>query len=93
MDASRFRQWLRHIYQTQADELSCADCFALLPQYVEREIAGEAVAETMPRMKRLLDQCRNQCRACYEEYEILSDLARLEMEGQLPSADDVGKQA
>lgn len=91
MEQSRLERWIQQVYETKDAEFSCADYFDLIAQYVDREIAGENVAETMPDLKRLLDRCRNQCRACYEEYVVLLDLARLEAAAQMPSSDEQRK--
>ena len=91
MEQSRLERWLQQLYETKDAEFSCADYFDLIAQYVDREIAGENVAETMPDLKLLLDRCRDQCRACYEEYMVLLDLARLEASGHVPSVDESGK--
>ena len=91
MEQSKLERWLQQLSETEDTEFSCADYFDLIAQYVDREIAGENVAETMPDLKRLLDRCRDQCRACYEEYVVLLDLARLEAAGQVPSDDELRK--
>ncbi len=92
MEQSKLERWLRHLDQTEDAEFSCADYFDLIAQYVDREVAGENVAETMPDLKRLLDRCRNQCHACFEEYVVLLDLARQEAAGQVPSVDELQKE-
>lgn len=89
MESSRFARWLRQVYETQEQELPCSELFDQIAHYVDREIAGEAVAQTMPDVKHTLDVCRDQCRACYEVYEALHNLARLEAEGRTPSIDDL----
>ena len=91
MDQSKLDHWIQHLDETEDAEFSCADYFDLIAQYVDREIAGENVAETMPDLKRLLERCRDQCRACYEEYVVLLDLARLEAAGRAPSVDELRK--
>ena len=91
MEQSKLERWMQQLYETDDAEFSCADYFDLIAQYVDREIAGENVAETMPDLKRLLERCRDQCRACYEEYVVLLDLARLEAAGQVPSVDELRK--
>ena len=83
----QFHRWLRQIYQTEEEEISCSECFDLVSQYVDLEIVGEAAREKLPRLKQHLDQCR----VCREEYEVLRDLARLEAEGRAPSADELRK--
>ncbi len=76
---------LRNIWDTEDEEISCTECFDLVPQYVDLQIAGQMADETLPRLRQHLDQCG----ACREEYEALHDLARLEAEGRLPSIDEL----
>lgn len=85
MRSKRFDNWLQRIYQTQADEISCSECFELVSAYVEMEISGVDPAPTMPQVKQHLIQCP----ACHEEYESLRDLRRLEEENGNPSVDDL----
>ena len=85
MNLDRFEKWLRSIYGTQEDEISCTECFDLISRFVEVEIAGQDAAAKMPQVKQHL----NQCRACRDEYESLRDLRRLEEKGELPSVDDL----
>jgi hypothetical protein len=85
MDRHRFTQWLKNIFETRENEISCSECFDLVSHFVELEIAGEDVASRMPEVRHHL----NQCRACREEYETLRDLRRLEENGDMPSMDDL----
>ena len=85
MDRDRFRKWLKNIYKTQEQEISCSECFELVSSFVEMEIAGQDAATNMPQVKQHLEQCR----ACRDEYETLRDLRRLEEKGQMPSTDDL----
>ena len=78
MNHRRFDMWLRNIYETQDEEISCSECFDLVSRYVELETSGGDIAIELPRVKQHL----NQCRACRDEYEILYDLARLDDDGQ-----------
>jgi predicted anti-sigma-YlaC factor YlaD len=79
------RRFLRSIAETDDDEISCAECFDLVSQYVDLEVAGTVSEQTLPRLKQHLQQCG----VCREEYEILRDLVRLEAEGRAPSADNL----
>jgi hypothetical protein len=83
--SDRFERWLQNIYHTQDEEISCSECFDSVSQFVEVELSGEDAVAKMPKVKQHLDQCR----ACREEYEALRDLARLETDDGLPSADDL----
>lgn len=80
-----FDRLLRHIWETEDEEISCTECFDLVPQYVDREIAGHTPDTTLHRLRQHLDQCG----VCREEYETLHDLARLEAEGRLPSIEEL----
>ena len=85
MKSNRFERWVQNIYHTQAEEISCSECFDLVSHFVELESSGEDALAKMPQVKQHLDQCQ----ACRDEYETLRDLQRLENEGGLPSADDL----
>lgn len=80
-----FDDLLRHIWETVDQEISCTECFDLVPQYVDLEIAGQVADKKLPRLRQHL----NQCGVCREEYEALHDLAQLEAEGRLPSTDEL----
>jgi hypothetical protein len=81
----RVERALRLIYDTQAAEIDCTECFERVSDYVDLEIAGEKAAEKMPALRHHLDLCG----VCREEYETLRDLARLEAERRMPSAEDL----
>ena len=85
MEQKRFENWLKNIYETQDEEISCTECFDLVSHYVDLEVSGENAAAKMPQLKQHLDQCR----ACRDEYEILRSLTRWENEGGAPSVDDL----
>jgi hypothetical protein len=85
MNRDRFERWLRNIYETQDEEISCTECFDLVSRFVELEASGQDAAAKMPQVKQHL----NQCPACRDEYETLRDLRRLEDESGMPSSDDL----
>ena len=85
MEQNRFESWLKNIYETQDEEISCTECFDLVSRFVELEVSGENTAGKMPQLKQHLDQCR----ACRDEYEILRSLTRWENEGGAPSVDNL----
>ena len=80
MKPRRFDVWLRYIFETQDEEISCTECFDMVSHFVELETSGGNVATQLPQVKQHLDQCR----ACRDEYEMLRDIALLEEEGQSP---------
>lgn len=85
MERPALRRLLQNIAETDDDEISCAECFDLVSQYVDLEVAGTVSGQTLPRLKQHLQQCG----VCREEHEILRDLVRLEAEGRAPSADNL----
>jgi len=85
MNRERFDVWLRNIYKTQEEEISCTECFDLVSHFVELEISGENAVAKMPLLKQHLDQCG----ACREEYQMLLALARFENEGGAPTLDEL----
>jgi len=87
MDQNQFERWLKNIYETQEEEISCTDCFDLVSRFVELEISGQDAITRMPELKQHLDQCR----ACRDEYGSLRDLRLLEEKGGFASLDDLRK--
>jgi hypothetical protein len=85
MNRDRFERWLRNIYETQDEEISCTECFDRVSRFVELEASGQDAAAKMPQVKQHL----NQCPACRDEYETLRDLRHLEDESGMPSSDDL----
>lgn len=85
MKSDRLESWLRNIYDTQDEEISCTECFDLVSHFVELELSGGEPAVKLPQVIQHLRQCA----ACREEYETLRDLRRLEEEGGAPSLDDL----
>ena len=85
MRRKRFENWLKNIYETQDEEISCTECFDLVSSFVELEASGKNAAARMPKLKQHLGQCQ----ACRDEYEALREVRRLEDEGNLPSLDDL----
>ena len=85
MDRKRFENWLKNIFETGEDEISCTECFELSSRYVELEVAGQDPAAQMPALRQHLDQCR----ACRDEYETLRDFRLLEEKGEMPSLNDL----
>jgi hypothetical protein len=76
---------LRLVARTEDEELSCSECFDLLPQYVDLEIEGQASDSRLLIFRQHLEQCA----VCREEYETVRELARLEAEGRSTSIDDL----
>lgn len=85
MERPAWQRLVRDIAHTDDEEISCSECFDLVPEHVDREIAGTLHEQRLPPLEQHLQQCG----VCREEYEVLRDLARLEAEGRAPSSDDL----
>jgi hypothetical protein len=82
MDLPALRRLLQRLADTEDAEISCAECFDLVSQYVDLEAAGQADDRTLP----ALEQHLRQCGVCREEYETLRALVRQDDAGSEPSA-------
>jgi hypothetical protein len=67
LDPEAVKAMARGIMTTRGDELGCAECFALLDEFVEMELAGRKAAEAMPLVEDHLQRCGD----CKEEFEAL----------------------
>ncbi len=85
MKKNRLVGWMRGIYNTQADEINCSECFELVSRFVDLELARGEPEIKMPQVIQHLKQCS----ACREEYETLRDLRHLEEQGENPTLDDL----
>jgi hypothetical protein len=85
MNRNRFQTWLRNIFETREEEISCTECFDLTSHFVELETSGQDAAAELPEVQHHLQQCA----ACRADYETLRDLVLLENEGNAPSLDDL----
>ena len=64
------RQALGRLLGPKEPEVGCDECFALLDQYVELELAGEDPDAAIPGLRAHLEGCP----ACREEHESLRAL-------------------
>src|SRR5574340_196854 len=60
---------LRLLESVEGQGLSCSEVFALLDQYVERELKDHEAASVMPMLREHFDSCPD----CCDEYEALLD--------------------
>ena len=79
-EAEPFQRLLRNVEITQEHEIDCSVCLEQVPIYVDRELGGVDVAREMADLHLHLALCGD----CFEEYEALRDLARLDLAGNLP---------
>ena len=66
------RDLLARLLGPEGPEVTCEECFELLDQYVDAEIAGEDADARLPGMGAHLEGCP----ACREDHESLLELAR-----------------
>jgi len=83
-----FTEWLERIYNTAETEMDCEQLQAVLPAYVDFEIAGHEPGTHFRQAKAHLVQCPD----CAEEYEGLRKVAELESQGRLPEVEESLKQ-
>jgi hypothetical protein len=60
-------------------EVSCEECFELLDEYVDLELAGADADRRLPGLREHLQGCP----ACHEDHESLRDFVRLQGAGLL----------
>lgn len=64
------QELIRSLEQSEEEECSCDDVYAVVDQYAEMKFSGEDAARLMPLLKQHLEACHN----CCEEYEALLDI-------------------
>jgi hypothetical protein len=64
------RELMSRLLGPSGPEVSCEECFELLDQYVELELAGADADAHLPGMREHLQGCP----ACHEDHESLRDL-------------------
>ena len=64
------RDSLERVLGPRGDEVSCEQCFELLDQYVELELAGEDADAAHPGLRAHLEGCS----ACNQDYQSLRAL-------------------
>ena len=84
MDRKGFAQWLERIYATAEAEMDCEQLRAILPAYIDFEIAGGDPGGRFPQAKAHLAQCPD----CAEEYAGLRKVVDLEARGRLPQVEE-----
>ena len=71
------RELIARLLGPVGPEVSCEDCFELLDEYVDLEVAGEDPDARLPGMRAHLEGCP----ACHEDHESLRDFVLLESAG------------
>ena len=83
MSESKFSRLIRRVRNTQKDEIDCSACLDQVSTYVDQELSGSDMEDRLPLVKQHLEQCT----VCFEEYQLLLDLARMEQNGEPPPID------
>ena len=68
------RELLTRLLGPSGPEVTCEECFELLDEYVELELAGEDADRRLPGLREHLHGCP----ACNEDHESLRDFVQLE---------------
>ena len=71
------REVLMRLLGPAGPEVTCEDCFELLDEYVDLELAGEDADRRLPGLREHLQGCP----ACREDHESLRDFVQLEDAG------------
>ncbi len=66
MNQKEFQSWVDGIYETEGEALDCRELQAVLPAYVEAEIAGHPFDASISKK---VKSHFNQCPDCYELYD------------------------
>ena len=74
MDDEKAADLVARLLGPSGPEVSCEECFELLDQYVDLELAGEDPDRRLPGMRAHLQGCP----ACREDHESLRDLVARE---------------
>lgn len=78
-------KFILKVKDTRDSEISCSECLDLVSQYVNLEIEHNNPTEILPKVKQHLDQCQ----VCFEEYQVLHQLAEMEAQDSLPSNEEL----
>ena len=71
---------LRVLESVEVQQMSCAEVFGMLDEYVERELKDHEAAKVMPFLREHFDTCPD----CCEEYEALLDAVEKSSDGSEP---------
>ncbi len=63
-------KFLKVLESLREEEMSCAEMYAQIDEFVERELKSHDAASIMPLVQEHLDQCAE----CCDEYEALLDV-------------------
>jgi hypothetical protein len=67
---------MKTIFNTQAEDITCDECFEHIDEYVDLLRAGQDPSELLPQVKRHLEQCR----CCEMEFRVLISILEAEVD-------------
>jgi hypothetical protein len=76
---------VRRIARTMETELDCGDCGKHIAVYVDAILAGEDELDPWALIRQHLEQCS----PCAEEFAVLRDAAKMDLEDNWPSRDSL----
>lgn len=73
VETQEMKRLIRSIINLDPEEITCGECFDVVDNYVEMELAGKDASEALPMVKDHLKRCP----PCKEEYEALYKALKL----------------
>jgi len=67
IESNEMKRLIRSIIDLQPEEITCGECFDVVDEYVEMELAGKNASEALPLVKDHLKRCP----PCQQEYQAL----------------------
>ncbi len=64
---TKIEAMVKAIMKTVDNEIGCADCFAVVDQFIDLKAQGKNAAEIMPLVQGHLERCKD----CHEEYDAI----------------------
>ncbi len=84
MNRTQFKHWLKRLYETSDNEMTCDQFQAHLPALVDFELAkGDRQEQFSAAIAHL-----RQCPDCAADYEALREVVRLEVQSRLPASEE-----
>ncbi len=84
MNRTQFKRWLKGLYETSDNEMTCDQFQTLLPALVDFEFAkGDGPEQFSAAIAHV-----RQCPDCAADYEALREVVRLEVQSRLPAVEE-----
>ena len=80
MNQKEFQSWVNWLYETEGEAIDCQELQAILPAYVDAEIAGQPLDPMIiQKVKTYLSQCPD-CREVYDGLKYVVEQVDIEEE-------------